>query len=316
MGRHQRGKGRSGRWSRVVTRRPAVAATAAALLVGSVGWAVVATASSTYVSTVLVASATSSSDQTAAAGVAARLNGVVLLTGTASLSASTAASLSTLQPATVIVVGGTSAVSDAVLTAIQTDVPAATVTRIGGVDRFATASDLASYASSYALPAGPPGPVGPTGPAGPSGSPGPQGSTGPTGPAGLSGVGGTMVGAAVIPSSAYGLFYAAPSGTSTAVTNGPAAANWGMTPGGVTLTANNLEVSLSTAAPTGGLQVEVIANGYPAFVACIVPAGGSSCAAPSTGITIPPGTPFYVGVADSTQWSGNVTFGYQLAPAK
>jgi hypothetical protein len=45
-------------------------------------------------------------------------------------------------PANVIVLGGKGAVSDAVLTAIKAKVPAATVTRLGGADRYATAADL------------------------------------------------------------------------------------------------------------------------------------------------------------------------------
>ena len=120
-------------------RRRVAAATAAVLAVGSVGWAATARATGSSVTTALVVSATSALDQSAAAGVAGQLDGVVLLTGPTSLSATTTTSLQSLQPTQVLVVGGTGVVSDAVLAAVNSTVPTATVTRVSGLDRFATA---------------------------------------------------------------------------------------------------------------------------------------------------------------------------------
>lgn len=347
MGRRQRVAGRP---VSVLNARRGTVAIGAALLVGTVGWAVVANASSSYVSTVLVASATSAPDQTAAAGVAARLNGVVLLTSTSSLTPATATSLSTLQPSTVIVVGGTAAVSAAVLSAIKGDLPAATVTRLGGVDRFATAADLAAYASGYALPVGPTGPAGPQGSAGPSGPqgtqgpPGPQGSqgpqgvqgppgpqgtqgppgpTGPTGPAGspaTSTTTGHVTGLTLsIISGLQPSETGAPSGLSTAST---ATAGVQAVSPDAPVTPYNLSVTLSTPAPSnGGLYVALSGarSPYPTlgYLGCGVPAGGTSCTIQASNpvTAIPANTAVWIQVTDessSSTWTGDVMFGYQL----
>ena len=78
------------------------------------------------------------------AGPLARvLGGPLLLVSSTDLPASTAAELTRLAPAKVFVIGGTGAIPDSVLTAVKALLPAATVSRLAGADRYATAAAVA-----------------------------------------------------------------------------------------------------------------------------------------------------------------------------
>ncbi|HXX61723.1 MAG TPA: cell wall-binding repeat-containing protein [Candidatus Sulfotelmatobacter sp.] len=92
--------------------------------------------------TVIVASGLGFADALGGSAAAGHLGGSLLLTAPTALPASVALELSRADPANVIVLGGKSVVSDAVLDAIQARLPHATVTRVGGSDRYATAADL------------------------------------------------------------------------------------------------------------------------------------------------------------------------------
>lgn len=113
-------------------------------------------------------------DALAAGPIAARANGIVLLTNSTALNPDTAAALEALAPGLVVVVGGPAAISDAVVSEVQT--LGFELLRIGGVDRAATAVALAAFGAQYAYPPGTAG-----------GGAGPQGPPGPRGPSGLSG---------------------------------------------------------------------------------------------------------------------------------
>ncbi len=101
-------------------------------------------------SVVFLASGTGFADAASAAPVAARENGVILLTPADGLPDVVAAELTRLAPQRLVVVGGTSSVSDAVLAAAGT---AASVTpeRIAGPDRYGTSVALVDDA----FPTGP-----------------------------------------------------------------------------------------------------------------------------------------------------------------
>ncbi len=92
--------------------------------------------------TMIVANGQGFADALGGTAAAGHLGGSLLLTTPTALPASAAKELARVGPANVIVLGGKLAVSDAVITAIKAKVPAATVTRIGGADRYATAADL------------------------------------------------------------------------------------------------------------------------------------------------------------------------------
>lgn len=94
---------------------------------------------------VFVASALDYPDALAAGPVAAHLGGPLLLTAPATLRADLAAELTQLAPSKVVIVGGTGAVSKAVEDQVATAVPGATVSRLGGVDRWATADKVIRY---------------------------------------------------------------------------------------------------------------------------------------------------------------------------
>lgn len=92
--------------------------------------------------TMIVASGLGFPDALGGTAAAGHLGGSLLLTTPTVLPASTANELSRVSPSNVIVLGGPSAVSDVVLNAIKALLPAATVTRIGGANRYDTAADL------------------------------------------------------------------------------------------------------------------------------------------------------------------------------
>jgi putative cell wall-binding protein len=93
-------------------------------------------------------------DAMTAGPAAAHAGGPLLLTDPTTLSAPTATELARLQPSKVVVVGGTGAVSDAVLAQIQATRPSAAVSRVSGIDRYATARAVigSSFASGSAPP--------------------------------------------------------------------------------------------------------------------------------------------------------------------
>jgi putative cell wall-binding protein/Tol biopolymer transport system component len=89
-----------------------------------------------------VASGAGFADAAAGGAAAAHEGGPMLLTTPTALPASTAAALTALRPSRIVVVGGTGAVSAAVQTALA-GLASASVTRLGGTDRFDTARVLA-----------------------------------------------------------------------------------------------------------------------------------------------------------------------------
>ena len=76
------------------------------------------------------------------------VDGPVLLTSPTVLSQPTEAELVRLNPASVLVLGGTTAVSASVETAVRSLLPQATVKRISGGDRFATAAAVSTRAGA------------------------------------------------------------------------------------------------------------------------------------------------------------------------
>lgn len=75
-----------------------------------------------------------------AGGVAAgRQKGPVLLVSANSVPVATGAELARLKPGKIVILGGTAVVSDAVATRLRTYATSGTVTRLAGVDRYATA---------------------------------------------------------------------------------------------------------------------------------------------------------------------------------
>lgn len=94
-------------------------------------------------SSVFLASGESFADALAAGPAAASVDGPLLLTAASGLPAPTAAELTRLKPGSVHVVGGPDRVPDAVLNAVRALLPTATVDRIAGADRYATAVALA-----------------------------------------------------------------------------------------------------------------------------------------------------------------------------
>ena len=94
--------------------------------------------------TVVVATSQDYPDALSAAPLADQESGPLLLTRPTHLPAATAGELTRLQPTSIIVVGGTSSVSNGVVDDMQDLVPGATVTRIAGPDRYATAALVAA----------------------------------------------------------------------------------------------------------------------------------------------------------------------------
>ncbi|HWU47834.1 MAG TPA: cell wall-binding repeat-containing protein [Humibacter sp.] len=106
--------------------------------------AVARKANPTTASYAFVASGENYPDALAAGAVAAKLGAPLLLTASASLPSSVRIELSALKPTTVYVAGGSGAISDAVFSAIKAAVPGASVARVAGADRYATARALVS----------------------------------------------------------------------------------------------------------------------------------------------------------------------------
>ena len=92
--------------------------------------------------TVVIASGEGFADALAGGGAAANSRGSLLLTKRTSLPAETRAALQEVNPPEVIILGGTGAVSAGVEASVRSAVPSATVTRVGGPNRFATAIAL------------------------------------------------------------------------------------------------------------------------------------------------------------------------------
>ena len=95
-------------------------------------------------STVYVAVGTQFADGLAAAPAAAQVNAPLLLVRTGAVPANVLAEVRRLGPSSIIVVGGTGAVSASAATALGVAVPTATVRRFEGIDRYATALDIAA----------------------------------------------------------------------------------------------------------------------------------------------------------------------------
>lgn len=93
---------------------------------------------------VLVASGVNWPDALAGTGLAGALGGPVLLTEPGRLTLAVLAEITRLGAGEVYILGESSAVSDGVLAALQGNLPAATVTRIAGATRYATAVAVAS----------------------------------------------------------------------------------------------------------------------------------------------------------------------------
>ena len=93
--------------------------------------------------TAYVVSGAGFADAVSAAPAAARDAGPVLLTRALALPDATTQELARLAPSRVVVVGGPSVVSDAVLASIAVLLPGTTVTRLAGVDRYATSAAVA-----------------------------------------------------------------------------------------------------------------------------------------------------------------------------
>jgi putative cell wall-binding protein len=99
------------------------------------------------VATVYVATGTNFPDALAAGAAAAERNSPLLLTGPTSLPAETAAELSRLQPKSITVLGSSGAVSDGVAAQLA-KYTVGSVTRLAGVNRYATAA--ATSAATFA----------------------------------------------------------------------------------------------------------------------------------------------------------------------
>ncbi|WP_432570863.1 cell wall-binding repeat-containing protein [Kineococcus sp. SYSU DK005] len=94
-------------------------------------------------SAVFLTSGEAPADALTAGPAAASLDAPLLLTRTSELPAASAAQLTRLKPATVYVVGGPERITQAVLDAVATAAPGASVQRIAGTDRYATAVAVA-----------------------------------------------------------------------------------------------------------------------------------------------------------------------------
>jgi putative cell wall-binding protein len=93
---------------------------------------------------VYIATGANFPDALGAGPAAATESGPILLVEQNGIPSTTASELSRLGPSRIVVLGGTAAVSDAVVSALRSY--AATVTRVAGANRYATAAAIASYA--------------------------------------------------------------------------------------------------------------------------------------------------------------------------
>ena len=94
--------------------------------------------------TVVLASAAGFADALGGGALGAEKDAPLLLAGACDLPAATADELARLRPSTVAVMGGSGAVCDAVVERVRS-ITGATVSRISGPDRFATAAAASSY---------------------------------------------------------------------------------------------------------------------------------------------------------------------------
>lgn len=95
---------------------------------------------------VYLASGTGFADALAAGAAAAGVSAPVLLTASRTLPSVVRAELQRLAPRQVIIVGGTGAVSSGVESAVRTVLPGASVVRVAGADRYATAVEVSKRA--------------------------------------------------------------------------------------------------------------------------------------------------------------------------
>ncbi|NLG20793.1 MAG: cell wall-binding repeat-containing protein [Actinomycetales bacterium] len=102
--------------------------------------------------TVVIATSTDYPDALTAAPLAEQEAGPLLLTRPTHLPSATRGEITRLQPANVIVVGGTASISNGVVDDIQDLVPGATVTRLAGADRYATAAAVAAEIDQDSTP--------------------------------------------------------------------------------------------------------------------------------------------------------------------
>lgn len=102
--------------------------------------------------TVVVATSERFPDALASAPLAAQESGPLLLAKPDLLPQATRGELQRLMPTTVYVMGDENAISSSVVDAIQAEVPGATITRIGGSDRYETAAMVAGMISQDSTP--------------------------------------------------------------------------------------------------------------------------------------------------------------------
>jgi putative cell wall-binding protein len=97
--------------------------------------------------TVYIASGEKFTDALSAGSVAGVRSAPVLLTQAGALPTVTGDRLGQLKPKNIVVVGGPASVSEGVIDALELKVPTATVTRIGGADRYEVSRSLVSNAA-------------------------------------------------------------------------------------------------------------------------------------------------------------------------
>ena len=91
-------------------------------------------------------------DALAAGPVAARAGGPILLVTRDAIPSATAGELSRLRPVRIVVLGGSGAVGDGVLAAARGYATGGSVTRLAGVDRYATAAAVSASAFAPGIP--------------------------------------------------------------------------------------------------------------------------------------------------------------------
>lgn len=99
-----------------------------------------------------VATGSAYPDALAAGPVATRDGGPVLLVRSSSIPPTTQAELARLRPGRIVILGGKGAVDDTVAAALRSLAVSGTVSRIGGVDRYATAAALSAASFVTGVP--------------------------------------------------------------------------------------------------------------------------------------------------------------------
>ncbi|MDO9396450.1 MAG: cell wall-binding repeat-containing protein [Herbiconiux sp.] len=97
-------------------------------------------------STVYIASGENFADALSVSAIAAARKAPLLLTSSASVSTRVSESVVRYRPTDIVVIGGENTIKQTVLDQIHAAVPAATITRIGGVDRYAVSRSLITNA--------------------------------------------------------------------------------------------------------------------------------------------------------------------------